>query len=264
MLRKQLFEIHDQPWLLDSLRDAVTDTLQFLLNITDAYRPAIPRLQNALTESGAKKILDLCSGGGGPWVKFWPIAERADMCVYLSDKYPNLRAFRQAASRSRNIKFHETPVDALCVPPTNVGFRTLFTCFHHFRPQEARRIILDAANLHQHVAIFEVASRDLRTILLTFLTPLGSLIFAPFVRPFRWSLIFWTYVLPLVPFILLFDGLVSCLRSYSLRELTELIQGIDNPCSDWEIGIDRGGLIPVTYLLSHAREGRMACKMTSS
>jgi hypothetical protein len=35
----------------------------------------------------------------------------------------------------------------------------------------------------------------------------------PWIRPFRWSRLLWTYVVPIIPAVLLFDGIVSCLRT---------------------------------------------------
>ena len=51
---------------------------------------------------------------------------------------------------------------------------------------------------------------------------LGAFLFLPFVRPFCFSLFVWTYLLPVLPFVMWFDGIVSCLRSHSLSELREL------------------------------------------
>ena len=34
------------------------------------------------------------------------------------------------------------------------------------------------------------------------------------------------YLIPVIPFVLWFDGIVSCMRTYSLRELGELTAGL--------------------------------------
>ena len=51
------------------------------------------------------------------------------------------------------------------------------------------------------------------------LTPIAV---TPLIRPLRWSRLLWTYLIPLVPVITLFEGLVSCLRTYSVQELHDL------------------------------------------
>jgi hypothetical protein len=57
-------------------------------------------------------------------------------------------------------------------------------------------------------------------------------------------------VIPVIPFVLFFDGLVSCLRAYSLGELHEMTKGIAATGYRWEIGEHPGGFLPVriTYL----------------
>ena len=54
-----------------------------------------------------------------------------------------------------------------------------------------------------------------------------------------------------MPFVLFYDGIVSCLRAYSHRELEELIAPLKAPGYEWEIGEERSGFLPVTYLLGY-------------
>ncbi len=63
----RLFEIHDQPWFPECLRREVVDGLQMIMEVTGAYEPIAPRLREALDRDGAHRVLDLCSGAGGPW-----------------------------------------------------------------------------------------------------------------------------------------------------------------------------------------------------
>ena len=74
---------------------------------------------------------------------------------------------------------------------------------------------------------------------------------APFVRPFRLSRLFWSYVLPVVPVVLFVDGILSCLRAYSPAELIELSGQISAPGYTWETGEAPGFFGPVTYLLGY-------------
>ncbi len=58
-----------------------------------------------------------------------------------------------------------------------------------------------------------------------------------------------TYRLPLIPFVLGFDGVVSCLRAYSQEELAEMTAGLGEGRYDWDLGEDRTGRMGVTYLI---------------
>lgn len=85
-------------------------------------------------------------------------------------------------------------------------------------------------------------------------TPLRVLLTTPLIRPFRWSRLFWTYIVPALPLVLLFDVIVSLLRLYSVEELRDLTVGLDQ--HDWDIGIVRARPIPlpITYLIGVPRE----------
>jgi hypothetical protein len=79
----------------------------------------------------------------------------------------------------------------------------------------------------------------------------------PFVPGRRWSWLFFTYLVPLVPLLILFDGLVSCLRVYSLPELSGLTQGIGGEGWRWEMGRLRLGSAPAhaTFLVGLPARG---------
>jgi hypothetical protein len=257
MRRMHLIELHEQSWFPGSQRDVLTDELQLLLSLTKPYQPLIRRLRGALERSGSTQIVDLCSGAGGPWLGLYPQLERAGSPPFdlvLTDKYPNAGASRaeKTAAGSR-MRFSQEPVDATRLPDSLRGFRTLFNSFHHFRPREARAILQDAFEKKQGIGIFETPGRHALTILMVFLVPVGALLVAPFVRPFRWTVLLWTYLIPVVPAVLFFDGMVSCLRAYSPKELGELAEPLRANGYQWEIGEERGGWLrlPITYLIGY-------------
>jgi hypothetical protein len=252
-----LIEFHDQAWFPTSCRDAVTDTLEFILGLENLYAPIVPRLRRALQKAKTHQVVDLCSGGGGPWTRMLPVFEKQEnfpVRVCLTDKYPNVEAFRHAGNASQNkIGFHSQPVDATHIPAELKGFRTLFTSFQHFEPSEARALLQDAVDNQEGVGIFEVPRRNLPTMLLVFLVPIAALAVVLFIRPFRLSRLLWTYLIPVSVAVLFFDGIVSCLRAYSLDELFDLTRGLSAPGYTWEIGEEQRGLtsVPITYLIGY-------------
>jgi hypothetical protein len=56
-----------------------------------------------------------------------------------------------------------------------------------------------------------------------------------------------------IPFVLFFDGVISCLRAYSLGELREMTRELADGGYRWEIGEKAGGLLPlrITYLVGY-------------
>jgi hypothetical protein len=272
MRRRQLVELEDLPWLPETLRDALTDCLRYAQETSGIARLVLPRLERLLTSDGAKSIVDLCSGGGGPLAGLAQALAPAGTRIVATDLYPNRRAQAQLAS-SGVVPF-TAPVDARRVPAELKGVRTLFMAFHHFRPEDARGILADAVEKRQPIAIFEIAERHPVILALTPLMAVLQLLSAPRQQPWRWSRILWTYLIPLAPLTVVFDGIVSCLRAYSLDELRELTAGLGGDDWRWELGRTPVPLAParLTYLLgaptsrlgnacsAPAPHGELACK----
>jgi hypothetical protein len=254
MQRLHLIEIEDQDWCPRSVRDATTDYLQFSFAATKTYAAMIPMLAAGLQRTGSRRVLDLCSGAAGPWLWLRPaLAELGlNVSICLTDKYPNLEGFERASRLTNQaISYHPQPVDPIQVPADLLGFRTMFSAFHHFRPEQARAVLADAVRHRQGIGIFEATQRHPLALLFALLAPLGVLIVTPFIRPFRWPRLFWTYVLPLVPLVTLFDGLVSCLRTYSVQDLRDLAANVDANNYHWDIGSVKSKTTPmaITYLV---------------
>ena len=175
----------------------------------------------------------------------------------LTDKYPSIGAFRRLSSmHPATIFYFEEPVDATSVPAYLTGVRTMFNAFHHFAPMNARSVLECAAGAGQPIGIFEIPERTLATILPLICTPIFVWIATPFIRPFLWRRLFWTYLLPLVPLTCWWDGLVSQLRAYTVEEMMGLTRGLSS--CDWtaarvEIGGTGGH---VTYLIGIPKSSR--------
>ena len=251
-MRWHLKEIHDDPRFPGSLRDMVTEALQSLWDFAGAYRPIFPLLWECIDRAGSREVLDLCSGGGGPWLRFCrEIESRPDrrLVVRLTDKYPHRSAYGGGSQLSGILHFEPRPIDAECVPEELQGFRTIFSSFHHFEPGPARRVLRDAMTSGHGIGIFELARRGARTMLACVFSSALVLLLAPSIRPFLWTRLLWTYLVPVIPFVVMYDGLVSCLRSYSLSDLEELVRPLRNNGAEWRIGVEDSGLVPVTYLI---------------
>ena len=134
--------------------------------------------------------------------------------------------------------------------------RTIFNGFHHFRPRDAQAILADTVRKRRAIAVVEGSDSRLLGIIFILLMPLMMLAMTPRIRPFRWSRLLLTYVLPAIPLLGLFDGIVSMLRIYNPRELREMVAGIPGADSfDWDIGTQpvKGSPIGLTYLIGVPR-----------
>ncbi len=258
MKRMQLVELEDLPWFPAILRDGGTAFLETAERLSGHAKMLVPTLASAIRRTGATQLLDLCSGGGGPArVVAQALAEQGlPVQMTLTDRYPNLAAFRHAEQQSGgSLRGCAAPVDATAVPAEMGGFRTIFNAFHHFPPAQARAILADAVAKRQPIGVFEVVSREPLMLLALLLTPISVTLTMPLWRPFRWPWVLWTWLIPVMQPFVLWDGLVSWLRIYSPDELRALVATIDAPDWDWEIGTIKLGDAPAhaTYLIGTPR-----------
>lgn len=257
MGRIHLFEFEDQKWFPGFLRDYGTDFLQFLSNKTKLYRPIIPILEKGLKKSGTNQIVDLASGGGGGilWIGSELRKTVSDLKITLTDYYPNLGAFEHTKKQAGYIDYITSPVDARYVPKHLNGFRTQFLSLHHFKPKDAQRILQNAVDSQNGIGIFEAQERSLAGILAMLFSPISVLLTTPFIRPFKLGRLIFTYLIPIVPIFVLWDGVVSSLRTYSLKEMQNLVDGLDNKESyDWEMDRIKSGPGVLLYLLGTKKE----------
>lgn len=257
--RAELFEFHDREGFPAVWRNLLTDYLSFYAARFKPYRHATPVLAETLKRAGAVRIVDLCSGAGQPVISLVEgVRQRGfpELEVVLTDKYPNVESWRHAIHNSGcAVSFEEGPVDAVDVPERLTGLRTLFTSFHHFSREDAVRVLSDAVEKRQGVGVFEYTERNwIIWGIPVLLIPLFVWMCTPFMRPFRWRRLLWTYLVPVVPFVALWDGFVSCLRTYSVDELGAFVEEIDASSHEWDIGrVPSVGLSRVTYLVGLPR-----------
>lgn len=252
--RYHLFELEDQAWWPRIFRDYQTDFLRDFLGLLGLYKKAVPLISQLLSLSPGLRVVDLCSGGAGPWprlVRHFPNLSE----VLLTDLYPNHAALQRACIDPR-LSYHSKPVDATEVGPDLKGVRTIFTAFHHLGPKEAVNVLADAVGGRSPIAVFEIAERRKRNLLIMPLVTLAVFLLTPFIRPFCHWRLFWTYLLPVVPLSVFWDGLVSQLRAYHPHELLELAKAADPEGRfRWEAGhLPCPGTLNLTYLIGHSRE----------
>lgn len=252
MKRIHLFEFGDQKWFPSFLRNYGTDFLQFLSNKSKLYKPIIPLLSNALIKSDTTQIVDLASGGGGGliWLNSELKKTIPELTITLTDYYPNIPAFERTKKEADNFEFNKNAIDARDVPSELKGLRTQFLSLHHFKPKDAQHILQNALDADSPIAIFEAQERSLPSILAMIFSPISVLLTTPFIRPFTLGRILFTYIIPIVPLFVLWDGIVSSLRTYSVPEMHTLVQRLEGKEKfDWQIGKVKSGPGVVLFLI---------------
>ncbi len=264
MKRRQLFEFTDLAGTPKLLRRLVTE---FLAAITEIFRPFDARMDlllEALVATGDERIVDLCSGGPGPWRRLGPSLRSAAgrrVSVVLTDKFPQTDSVGSDAS----ITYWPEPVDACRVPGELAGLRTVFNGFHHFGPDRAEGILRDATRSRRAIAIYEALRRDGLGLCVPFFSPVAVLLLSPFVRPFRWSRLLFTYAIPVAPLLITWDAVVSALRCYKPDELLAMARRAGGDDYAWSAGRYWSNGVPVTYLVGYPTgEGARAIEPAAS
>jgi hypothetical protein len=253
--RTHSFELHEQPWCPEALRNALTEWLRVLWEYSRADAVIAPLMYSAIVSSKAERIVDLCSGGSGPVIRVQAELARlgVEIPVILTDKFPNRGAVSLLAEGSPGkVIACLDSVDATAVPEELSGFRTLFNSFHHFRPGDACRILSAACDARQPVGVFEITERTVPKLLRCFPASfLGVYLLIFRMRP---RLPVWwlcTWVLPIIPLLIAWDGLISHFRSYTPAELQSMTRSLGHGTYRWEMGklrAPRGG-VEINFLI---------------
>ncbi len=241
--RAHLFEFNDWAHTPDVLRQAETDVLRGLESLAGVPKALAKLLDRLIIGLGPDRIVDLASGGTGPLL---PALGEHTIDVVCTDWFPSCRAADLVARCRPTARYLSEPVDAAAVPESLTGLRTLINALHHFSDDDARAVLADASRSGQPIVVVELLNRRWRDLAMTLLIPLGVLVVMPFVRPSFGALIA-TYLVPVIPLMVGFDGVVSCLRARSQSELLALTAGLDG--LTWTAGAEPAGLVDLTFLV---------------
>jgi hypothetical protein len=248
-------ELEDETWFPAFLRDWGTDYLQFMINAGDAYRDLAPMIQKGLSKARANVVVDLAAGGGGGWAKLGPRLKALvpGVKVTLTDYFPHVGAFEALQRRDPELfSFRTEQVNALDVPADLVGLRTQFLSFHHFRPEQAQQILQNAVDASAPIMIVEVTERSVKQVVQFALSWLFVFFVTPFIKPFSLGRLFFTYIIPIMPWFISWDGIASAFRTYKQEEVEAMTQRLERAEGyRWEIGWHGEGMRRVFVALGY-------------
>lgn len=231
-MRLHLFEWMDQPWLPGMLRDAMRQYLNVAYRALPVCTEWATLVGGVLHAHRERRVIDLGSGAAGPVIRVAAEVRRhgTPVEVVATDLFP----FK--GEPGAGVTFYPEPVDARRVPVSLAGVRTMFAAFHHLRPADARAVLEDALSQRQAICVFEATARTPVAVGSTILIPFLVLLLTPQVRPLRASALIFTYLVPLLPVLLFWDGLVSHLRTYSREELNAFTRELTESDYQWTTG----------------------------
>jgi hypothetical protein len=259
MQRHRFGEIEDKLWLPSIFRNIMTDILGMIVAKFRIYDPTIPLIKEAMKRANTTRIIDLCSGSSEAWIQILAQLREHDesVSVTLTDKYPNIEALEKIKEDSNGeIHYSAKAIDATDVPAELTGMRTIFSAFHHFEPDSARKILQDAVNSRSAIGVFEFTEKRAVQIPLVLLLPLFVFLFTLFNGPRNFKMLLWTIIIPIIPLIFTYDGFISSMQTYSPKDLRELVKGVNSEAYEWEIGQIPSTLrsVKITYLLGFPKD----------
>jgi hypothetical protein len=229
--RLQLFEFLDLPWVTGWPRQGMLEYLNFLLyRMTEPYKGVDRVMADWAAEAGQSAVLDMGSGGGGhvDWMIRHADASGQRLPRFvLSDLFPqpNLPTYEsiQAKHGKDKVGFISRSVDACSPKENSFRLRSMFSIFHHLTPEQARRMLASACAESDGILIAEGVRRAvLPALMMVTLLPVYMFVM-PFAAPhFTVRRLVFSALIPIIPLMMVFDGVASVLRAYTGNEIVGL------------------------------------------
>ncbi|TVY30955.1 hypothetical protein LHYA1_G000255 [Lachnellula hyalina] len=159
----------------------------------------------------------------------------------LTDIHPHIPDWTEASKRSENLSFVSESVDASNAPASLNSqdgkkiFRLYNLAFHHFDNKLGSEILRNTLETADGFGIFELQERTISSMIT--ITAMGLLMFL--ITPFYFwrspGHLFFTYIIPIIPFVLVFDGYISSLRTRSAEEVQAMMKECGASCDGWTV-----------------------------
>lgn len=247
MKRIQLFEFEDQSWFGETFRAGMTNLLNLLHKMTGLADVISIKLKDELKNSGLRSIVDLGSGSGGPMPdvlkKIQEEPELNEIELTLTDLNPS-RSIVDTVNRSGvpGLHYQAEPVDATSLSHSPEGIKTMLNSFHHMPPDKAKSILRNAYEKKETILIYELSENKVPVFVWALFLPIGlsvlaimTLFMTPFVKPLKFSQLFFTYIIPIIPLAYAWDGQASLPRIYTPDDLREMTKDIQDDHYTWRI-----------------------------
>lgn len=206
-------ELEDHAWFPNWLRRQQMEFISFAVVAFKVYEPLVGILRKCQVKYALQHWTDCCTGAAGP-VHFLVAKGVSVPQIILTDKY-----LLPPLTPPPPIESQLVTVDLLADPIPGDGIITIFNSFHHFRFLERQRLLAQIASTKRPLLVAEITQPTLVSFLLISLTTtLVQFIVAPWVKPFSWRRMIFTYLLPINFFSITWDGWISVMRSLSAND----------------------------------------------
>ncbi len=244
MKRIHLFEFEDFSWFPNWIRELMTRYIEAFHKILGTSDELVKLLSEPLKQRS--HLFDLCSGSGGPMLKVYEQlkSSNSEVRLTLSDLYPNTLAANQINQMGDpNLTYETDPVDATAVSDNKEAIRTMICSLHHMKPDQAKAILKDAQSNQQYFLAYEISDNSFPKWIWWIAIPFSFItvfFVTPLVRPMSFGQLFFTYIIPILPIFIAWDGAVSNARTYTLEDMDLLTQDLQSENYQWKTGAIKG------------------------
>lgn len=221
MRRKQILQIINSNYCPRLIKKLVSEFLSWFVLKTNATKAFLPVINDVLHRSNTKSIVNL----------------ELDIGAGINTVQPFLaKNITVKSLLKHNWNTH------------NKGVYTFVNCFHQLPVNKAKQHIEAIVKSDNPIVVVEGNNDSLWQIIgMTIFVPLTVLLTSVFVKPFQWTRILFTYLIPILPIIIMVDGCIALLKLYNPSDLKTLVSSIDySKKYSWDIGKKpngRGGKI---------------------
>lgn len=221
-------ELEDYNWFPPVLRNFQTDFIGFFVVRFNVYNVFVDYLKTLALP--VQSMTDLCSGSGEPATSIFR-KSNSFSSLTLTDKYP-----RPVKRIDDKIVYKMKSIDVLEMEFKKDTCFTMFNAFHHFEDADKLKIIQKIQRSGADAFIVELLEPTVFCFFKIFcIGTFGTLLLAPFILPFSFSRLFFTYVIPVNIFTITYDGIVSVFKSRSLKQYQNLFSNTENPLKIFQI-----------------------------
>jgi hypothetical protein len=212
-----LKELEDYKWFPNSLRSMQMDYIGFLAYKFNLYRPLIPIIHNFQK----KNIVDVCSGSG--WPAYYIHTKANITLTLLTDLF-----IQKIHFNNQSIYYKQKPVNVFDAEYNNEHLITMYNAFHHFNTQQQLQLLQKWQEQNISFLVVEVLEPTLLCFFKVLIaSTLGVLLLTPFIQPFNWKRLLFTYIIPINIFTILIDGIISVCKSNKKSYFENLLQEIE-------------------------------------
>ncbi|KAF4635540.1 hypothetical protein G7Y89_g2555 [Cudoniella acicularis] len=193
-------------------------------------------------------------------------SEQGAVKFVLTDLHPHIPDWTEASKKSENLSFVADSVDAANAPSSlNHGdgreiFRLYNLAFHHFEDKLGLNILRNTIETADGFGIFELQERTISSLITMFAMGGLMLLITPFYFWRSPGHLFFTYIIPIIPFVLVFDGIISSLRTRSAEEVQALMKECGASCDGWTV---KSGQEQHTWPTGNASKGLLSIAIST-